>query len=81
MLVLSRKLNEQIVLQWGEQTAVVRVVDIRPGKVRLGITAPRKVIVHREEIAKRLQEWQYSNAKKAGPSNGELHYERGERNS
>src|SRR5262249_1142200 len=48
MLVLSRKLNEKIVLP-GLHVAV-QVVGIRPGVVRLGIEAPPEVTVMREEV-------------------------------
>lgn len=57
MLVLSRKQNEQIVIGLGGQTIVVRVVEISRSKVRLGITAPDDVPVHREQVWKRLDEW------------------------
>ncbi len=49
MLVLSRKLGEKIYI--GDNIAVT-VVEIRGGKIRLGIEAPRSVQVVREEIAK-----------------------------
>lgn len=47
MLVLSRKVNEKIVIN---DDIVVTVVDIRGDKVRLGIEAPKDVPVHRQEI-------------------------------
>ena len=47
MLILSRKLNEQIVI--GDQI-VITVVAIRGGNVRLGIDAPTEVPVHRQEV-------------------------------
>jgi carbon storage regulator len=47
MLILSRKLNEQIVI--GDQI-VITVVAIRGGNVRLGIEAPENVPVHRQEV-------------------------------
>jgi len=53
MLILSRKLNEQIVI--GDQI-VVTVVAIRGGNVRLGIEAPKDVPVHRHEIYQALRE-------------------------
>ena len=53
MLILSRKLNEQIVI--GDQV-VVTVVAIRGGNVRLGIEAPSNVPVHRKEIHDALSE-------------------------
>jgi carbon storage regulator len=47
MLVLSRKRNEQIVI--GDKI-VITVVEVRGDKVRLGITAPDDVPVHRQEV-------------------------------
>lgn len=47
MLVLSRKVNEQIVI---EGNITITVVDIRGDKVRLGIEAPMEVPVHRGEV-------------------------------
>lgn len=51
MLVLSRKLGERIVI--GDRI-VVTVVKLDHGQVRLGIEAPRKIAVFREEIDPRL---------------------------
>ncbi len=48
MLVLSRKLNEKIVIDGG---IVVTVVKIDRNQIRLGIEAPNHVRVFREEIA------------------------------
>jgi len=48
MLVLSRKLNEKIMIDGG---IVVTVVKIDRNQVRLGIEAPAHVGVFREEIA------------------------------
>ena len=47
MLVLTRKLNESIVIR---DNIVVTVVSILGDKVRLGIVAPEDVPVHRREI-------------------------------
>lgn len=47
MLVLSRKKNESIVIN---NDITVTVVDVRGDKVRLGITAPKEVPVHRQEV-------------------------------
>ena len=47
MLVLSRKLNESIVIN---DDITVTVVDIRGDKVRLAIEAPKEVPVHRREV-------------------------------
>jgi len=47
MLVLSRKLNEKIVI---DGNIVITVVKIDRNQVRLGIEAPGHVPVYREEI-------------------------------
>jgi carbon storage regulator len=47
MLVLSRKIGEAIMV--GDNIRIT-VVDIRGGKVRLGIAAPEDVIVDRQEL-------------------------------
>ena len=47
MLVLSREIDQSIMI--GDDIEIV-VVDVRGGKVRLGINAPRQVTVHRKEI-------------------------------
>ena len=47
MLCLSRKASEEIVI--GDDIRVM-VVEIRSGQVKLGITAPAEVPVHRSEI-------------------------------
>ncbi len=53
MLVLSRKKNEKIVI--GENVTIV-VVEIRGDKVRLGIDAPKEILVHRQEVFDRIRE-------------------------
>jgi len=52
MLVLSRKVNETIVIG---NDVVITVVDIRRDKVRLGIEAPKSVSVHRQEVYDAIQ--------------------------
>lgn len=47
MLVLSRKVGEEIVI--ADQVRV-RILAIHGQRIRLGITAPESVQVHREEI-------------------------------
>jgi len=58
MLVLSRKKDEQIVIRIGGEMVVVRIVDMGRDRVRLGVIAPTTVTVHREEVARRLDDWQ-----------------------
>jgi len=52
MLVLSRKKDESIVIN-GDITIVV--VEIRGDKVRLGISCPPEIPVHRQEIFDAIQ--------------------------
>jgi len=53
VLVLSRKVGEQIVI--GEDI-VLTVVDVRGDTVRLGIAAPRHVTVNRAEVLRAVEE-------------------------
>lgn len=52
MLVLSRKLNEVIVI---DDTIRITVVGIRGNQIRLGIEAPDSVRVFREELCARIE--------------------------
>lgn len=52
MLVLSRKINECIIIGEGIK---VMIVGISGDKVRLGIEAPRDVPVHREEVVEAIK--------------------------
>lgn len=47
MLVLTRKTNEEIVI--GHDVRIT-IVEVAPGRVKIGITAPRHVKVDRAEI-------------------------------
>lgn len=53
MLVLTRKVNQSIVI--GDDIEVV-VLEVRGEQIRLGIKAPRDVVVHRKEIYEQIQE-------------------------
>ena len=50
MLVLSRKVGEEIIITVRDTTIRLMVVDMRAGKVRLGIEAPTYVQVWRAEL-------------------------------
>ncbi|MHC4075383.1 MAG: carbon storage regulator CsrA [Planctomycetota bacterium] len=52
MLVLSRQKDESIMI--GDDVEIT-IVDVRGDKVRLGITAPKEIPVHRLEIYKAIQ--------------------------
>lgn len=53
MLVLARTIDQSIMI--GDDIKIT-VVDIRGNKVRLGITAPSDIPVHREEVFKEINE-------------------------
>jgi len=51
-LVLSRQIDESIMI--GDDVEIT-IVDVRGDKVRLGITAPREIPVHRREVYEAIQ--------------------------
>ncbi|HPS54101.1 MAG TPA: carbon storage regulator CsrA [Sedimentisphaerales bacterium] len=61
MLVLSRQKDESIII--GDDVEII-IVDVRGDKVRLGITAPKEVSVHRREVYDAIQ--REKNAKDSG---------------
>lgn len=52
MLVLSRQRDESIMI--GDDIEIT-IVDVRGDKVRLGISCPRSIAVHRKEIYEAIQ--------------------------
>lgn len=52
MLVLSREKFEQIIIN---DDIKIQIVDIRGGKVRIGIEAPDDVVVWRKEVYDQIQ--------------------------
>jgi carbon storage regulator len=52
MLILSRKINESIILG---DNIVVSVVDIKGDQVKIGISAPKEVKVYRKEVFEAIQ--------------------------
>ena len=52
MLILTRKVGETIVI--GDDIRV-SVLSVQGNQVRVGVAAPRDVVVHREEIYERIQ--------------------------
>lgn len=52
MLVLSRQRDESVMI--GDDIEIT-IIDVKGDKVRLGITAPREVSVHRREIYDTIQ--------------------------
>jgi carbon storage regulator len=52
MLVLTRKLNESIIIG---DTVAVTVLGIENEQVKLGITAPKDIAVHRQEVYEQIK--------------------------
>jgi carbon storage regulator len=53
MLILTRKLGESVTI--GDDIKIT-ILGVRGRQVRLGIIAPHKVAIHREEIYFKIQE-------------------------
>ena len=53
MLILSRRVGEGIMI--GDNVAIT-VLSVKGNQVRLGISAPKSVVVDREEIHQRKQQ-------------------------
>ena len=51
MLILSRKIGQRIVIAGDIE---ITVVDVRGEQVRIGITAPRSIAVHRKELLEQV---------------------------
>ena len=64
MLILSRKLNESIVI---DGRIIVKVLRIDKDTVKLGIQAPAELPVHREEIHEVIQRNKQAGVANPGP--------------
>ena len=53
MLVLSRKRDESIII--GDDV-IITVVDIKGEQVKIGVTAPKNVSIHRKEVYEAIQQ-------------------------
>ena len=64
MLVLTRKIGEQIVID----DVVIAVLRAQGNQVRIGIQAPRGVAIRRQELPIDGSEVQEGNARSTGPA-------------
>jgi carbon storage regulator len=69
MLVLSRQRDETIMI--GDEIEIT-VVDIRGDKVRLGITAPTRIAVHRKEVYESIKRENEQASRLGGTDLGSL---------
>lgn len=54
MLVLGRKEGQRIIITTGTERIEVVVCDIERDRVKVGVDAPRRVLIHREEVCDRI---------------------------
>ena len=52
MLILTRKLGERLAI--GDDISIT-LLEIKGSQVKLGIEAPRSVVVHRQEVYERIR--------------------------
>ena len=52
MLILTRRVGETLMIG---DSVTVTILGVKGNQVRVGITAPKDVAVHREEIFQRIQ--------------------------
>jgi carbon storage regulator len=69
MLVLSRKKDEVIVI--GDSVEIT-IVDIRGDQVKIGVSAPKAVSIHRKEVYDAIQEENRAAAASSGLQVGAL---------
>ena len=66
MLILTRRVGEALMI--GDQTKIV-VLGVKGSQIRLGINAPKDVMVHREEIYEKIQGSEDLEHKEKSPKN------------
>jgi carbon storage regulator len=58
MLILTRRINETLVIGNSlniEENIIIEILGIKGCQARLGITAPKEISVHREEVYKKIK--------------------------
>lgn len=65
MLVLARKVNENIII--GDNTEIM-IVEIKGDQVKIGINAPKEISVYRGEIYQEIQNENIAAAKSEIPT-------------
>jgi len=62
MLVLTRRVDEKIIITTPNETIEVMIADINGRHVKVGVKAPKHIPIHREEIFDKIQEGEGSAA-------------------
>ena len=52
MLVLTRRIGESLKIG---TNITVTIINVKGAQVRIGITAPKNIPVHREEVVRRIE--------------------------
>ena len=55
MLVLTRKISQSVTIYSADGPITVTVSNVSGGIVQLGFTAPKKVPIHRHEVAAAIE--------------------------
>ncbi len=63
MLVLSRKVGEQLVI---DGSITVTIIEVKGNRVKIGITAPPEVRVDRGVVHERTREFAFAERELAG---------------
>ena len=64
MLILTRRVGESVVI--GDDIGVT-ILGVKGNQVRIGVTAPKDVTVHRQEIYERIKSEQEAASPKEPP--------------
>jgi carbon storage regulator len=56
MLILTRRINESLIIGEGDNQVTITVIGVSGQQVRIGAQAKSHITIHREEIYRRIQQ-------------------------